>query len=210
MSRLRVRRFLPVLIAFVIAALALLAFTQPWQASSVSAGVEDAAPPQFVPAAYVATETAAAPAEAKVQTPPVVSPQGTPTTAEPIAPANSLVHPARAGEAVTAIARMYLPQTPYMSTHELEAAIRRANPEIKGQFLKAGTQVIVPDIEPQPVVATLNREVVSILRTPETRETFLKQGVEAAPSTPEELGDWVKSELVRWTPIIQNAGIKAD
>src|SRR5438874_955563 len=152
MSRLRVRRFLPVLIAFVIAALALLAFTQPWQASAVSTGMEDAAPPQFVPAAYVATETAAAPAEAKVQTPPVVSSQGTPTTAEPIAPANSLVHPARAGEAVTAIARMYLPQTPYMSTHELEAAIRRANPQIKGQFLKAGTQVIVPDIEPQPVV----------------------------------------------------------
>ena len=42
------------------------------------------------------------------------------------------------------------------------------------------------------------------------RRTFLKQGVEAAPSTPEELRDWVKSELVRWTPIIRNAGIKAD
>src|SRR5205085_11157283 len=60
------------------------------------------------------------------------------------------------GEAVTAIARMYLPQTPYMSTRELEAAIRRANPQIRGQFLKAGTQVIVPDIEPQPVVEHSN------------------------------------------------------
>src|SRR5258706_7860553 len=129
MSRLRVRGFLPVLIALVVAALALLAFTWPnsgvAEASAVSAGVEDAAP-QFVPAAYVATETAARTVETKVQTPSAVAPQGTPTTAEPMAPANSLVHPARAGGAVTAIARMYLPQTPYMSTHELEAAIRRA------------------------------------------------------------------------------------
>jgi len=40
--------------------------------------------------------------------------------------------------------------------------------------------------------------------------TFLKQGVAAAPGSPEELGDWVKSELARWTPVIQAAGIKAD
>ena len=45
---------------------------------------------------------------------------------------------------------------------------------------------------------------------PETQETFLKQGVAAAPGTPEELGDWVKTELARWTPVIQAAGIKAD
>src|SRR5207253_1799672 len=49
-----------------------------------------------------------------------------------------------------------------------------------------------------------------IPRAPETQETLLKQGVAAAPGSPEELGDWVKSELARWTPIIQAAGIKAD
>jgi tripartite-type tricarboxylate transporter receptor subunit TctC len=59
-------------------------------------------------------------------------------------------------------------------------------------------------------VTKLNREIGDILRRPDTQETFLKQGVAAAPSTPEELGDWVKSELARWTPVIQAAGIKAD
>jgi len=63
---------------------------------------------------------------------------------------------------------------------------------------------------PKPIVAKLNREIGDILRSPETQETFLKQGVQAAPSTPEELADWVKSELARWTPIIQATGIKAD
>ena len=59
-------------------------------------------------------------------------------------------------------------------------------------------------------MAKLNREIGEILRTPQTQETFLKQGVAAAPSTPEELRDWVKAELARWTPLIQAAGIKAD
>ena len=63
---------------------------------------------------------------------------------------------------------------------------------------------------PQSVVMKLNREVSDILRQPETREAILKQGIEVAPSTPEELAAWVKSEIALWTPIIQRAGIKAD
>jgi len=63
---------------------------------------------------------------------------------------------------------------------------------------------------PRPIVMKLNREIGGILRNPETREAILKQGIETTPSTPEELGEWVKNELARWTPIIQAAGIKAD
>ena len=81
---------------------------------------------------------------------------------------------------------------------------------IPGMQAKLWFGLFAPAKTPPGVVATLNREIVAILRAPETKETFLKQGVEATPSTPEELRDWVKSELVRWTPIIRNAGIKAD
>ena len=63
---------------------------------------------------------------------------------------------------------------------------------------------------PRPIVMKLNREIGAILRNPETREAILKQGIETTPSTPEELGAWVKNELARWTPIIQATGIKAD
>jgi tripartite-type tricarboxylate transporter receptor subunit TctC len=63
---------------------------------------------------------------------------------------------------------------------------------------------------PRPIVVKLNREIGDILRSPETRAAILKQGIETTPSTPEELGEWVKSELARWTPIIQAAGIRAD
>jgi len=81
---------------------------------------------------------------------------------------------------------------------------------IPGMDVKLWFGLFAPAKTPKPVVAKLNREIGDILRAPETQETFLKQGVAATPGTPEELGEWVKSELVKWTPIIQAAGIKAD
>jgi tripartite-type tricarboxylate transporter receptor subunit TctC len=70
--------------------------------------------------------------------------------------------------------------------------------------------LFAPAKTPRAIVMKLNREIGDILRAPETQDTFLKQGVAAAPGSPEELGDWVRSELARWTPIIQATGIKAD
>ena len=81
---------------------------------------------------------------------------------------------------------------------------------IPGMDVKLWFGLFAPAKTPKTVVAKLNREIGDILRSPETQETFLKQGVAATPGTPEELGEWVKSELARWTPIIQAAGIKAD
>jgi tripartite-type tricarboxylate transporter receptor subunit TctC len=81
---------------------------------------------------------------------------------------------------------------------------------IPGMDAKLWFGLFAPANTPGPVVAKLNREVGAILSAPETQETFLKQGVASTPSTPEELGDWVRAELARWTPIIQAAGIKAD
>ncbi|HZT63502.1 MAG TPA: tripartite tricarboxylate transporter substrate-binding protein [Burkholderiales bacterium] len=81
---------------------------------------------------------------------------------------------------------------------------------IPGMDAKLWFGLFAPAKTPKSIVAKLNREIGDILRAPETQETFLKQGVAAAPGTPEELGDWVKTELARWTPVIQAAGIKAD
>src|SRR5580765_157571 len=81
---------------------------------------------------------------------------------------------------------------------------------IPGMDVRLWFGLFAPAKTPKSIVAKLNREIGDILRAPETQETFLKQGVAAAPGTPEELGDWVKTELARWTPVIQAAGIKAD
>jgi tripartite-type tricarboxylate transporter receptor subunit TctC len=63
---------------------------------------------------------------------------------------------------------------------------------------------------PRAVVMKLNREITDVMNRPDVKALLLTQGAESAPSTPEELGDFVKSELARWVPIIKAAGIKAD
>jgi tripartite-type tricarboxylate transporter receptor subunit TctC len=81
---------------------------------------------------------------------------------------------------------------------------------IPGMEAKLWFGLFAPANTPKAIVSKLNGEIGEILRAPQTQETFLKQGVAAASSTPEELRDWVKAELARWTPLIQAADIKAD
>ena len=70
--------------------------------------------------------------------------------------------------------------------------------------------LFAPANTPRPIVMKLNQTVGDILRQPEVKEAILRQGAEVAPSTPEELAAFVKSELARWTPVIRTAGIRAD
>lgn len=81
---------------------------------------------------------------------------------------------------------------------------------IPGMEAKLWFGLFAPAKTPRAVVMKLNRDIGEILRRPETREQLLAQGAEPTASTPEELRDWVKSELEKWTPVIQKAGIKAD
>ena len=39
---------------------------------------------------------------------------------------------------------------------------------------------------------------------------LLKLGAIASPTTPEEMRAFIKAELAKWTPVIKDAGIKAD
>src|SRR6267143_634874 len=97
--------------------------------------------------------------------------------------------------------------TRFAGAPEIPSAVEAGIP---GMEVKLWFGLFAPGKTPRTIVAKLNREIGDILRAPETQETFLKQGVAAAPGSPEELGDWVRSELARWTPIIQATGIKAD
>ena len=63
---------------------------------------------------------------------------------------------------------------------------------------------------PKPIVAKLHKEITGILSSEDVKAALLQRGAVAAPTTPEELHAFVKSELAKWGPIIQAAGIKAD
>ena len=54
---------------------------------------------------------------------------------------------------------------------------------------------------------TLNRAFADALKQPELRSTLLSQGLEFAPSTaPEELAEFIKSEVPKWRPVVQKSG----
>ncbi|MDH5534794.1 MAG: tripartite tricarboxylate transporter substrate binding protein [Betaproteobacteria bacterium] len=69
--------------------------------------------------------------------------------------------------------------------------------------------LFAPAQTPKSIVAKLNQTVVEILSRPDVKEAILVRGGEVAPSTPDELAAWVKSELKKWTPIIKASGITA-
>jgi tripartite-type tricarboxylate transporter receptor subunit TctC len=67
--------------------------------------------------------------------------------------------------------------------------------------------IVVPSRTPRPVVDRLNREFVRAFNIPEVKELLLKQGLEAAPGTPEAFGAYIKSEYRKWGKLIAEAGI---
>jgi tripartite-type tricarboxylate transporter receptor subunit TctC len=71
-----------------------------------------------------------------------------------------------------------------------------------GLFAPAGT--------PPEVVARLNAEMRRILDDTEAKARIANLGFEAFGSTPDELGEFVNAQLVKWTKMIKEAGIEAE
>ena len=58
------------------------------------------------------------------------------------------------------------------------------------------------------VINKLNAETVALLNQRDIRARFLAQGAEFNPSTPGELGDRVRAEIVKWAAVVKAAGIE--
>lgn len=68
--------------------------------------------------------------------------------------------------------------------------------------------LFAPAKTPKPIVTKLNQEIVRALELKESKDLLLKQGAEAAPTSPEEFGAYVKSEIVKWTRVVKESGAK--
>lgn len=69
-----------------------------------------------------------------------------------------------------------------------------------GIFAPAGT--------PAPIINKLNAEMKRALANAEFSKRIESIGMEPAGSTPQELREWVRSELARWTKAVHDAGIQ--
>jgi tripartite-type tricarboxylate transporter receptor subunit TctC len=67
--------------------------------------------------------------------------------------------------------------------------------------------LFVPVKTPPPIVSRLHADTVAALGDPATRQKLADMGVVVVGSTPRELADAVKADVVKWGPVIRDAGI---
>ncbi len=67
-----------------------------------------------------------------------------------------------------------------------------------------------PADTPKDIVATLNRELRRAMASPDVAQALLAQGMDPTPSSPEDLGAYLKSEISKWAQVIKTRGIKAE
>lgn len=66
-------------------------------------------------------------------------------------------------------------------------------------FARAGT--------PPEIVGVLNKAFTAVLTSAETDEYFERQGMQSFATTPSELGNFVKGQVVKWADVLKIAGV---
>jgi len=86
-----------------------------------------------------------------------------------IVPPGSDLYQAQRGDSIPSVARKYLKRTKFLTSAELADAIRQANHDRQGVFLKSGEQIIIPGILESPIV----EKTVPVARDFEVRAIYL-------------------------------------
>ena len=68
--------------------------------------------------------------------------------------------------------------------------------------------VLAPAATPRPVIDALNREINRILLLPDVLALLKNQGAEPIGGSPEQFGLHIRSQLAKWAPVVQRAGIR--
>jgi tripartite-type tricarboxylate transporter receptor subunit TctC len=69
---------------------------------------------------------------------------------------------------------------------------------------------LAPAGTPRDIIARLNSEILRAASRPEIRKVLAQAALEPIGSTPEELGKFMKSELVKWAKVVKEADVQID
>ncbi|MCC7082725.1 MAG: tripartite tricarboxylate transporter substrate binding protein [Burkholderiales bacterium] len=98
--------------------------------------------------------------------------------------------------AVTSLARSpLLPEVPTASESGLP-----------GYNVTSWYGLFAPAATPAPIIDKLNVAVAALLKAPDVEQRLATMGAQAAPTTPAEFGQIVRSEVARWAPIVKASG----
>jgi tripartite-type tricarboxylate transporter receptor subunit TctC len=70
--------------------------------------------------------------------------------------------------------------------------------------------LLAPAGTPPPIIGRLNAETTKALNTAQIKTAVAAAGLEMIPGSPEQFGDYIKSEIARFSAIARAAGIKLD
>ncbi|MDB5571994.1 MAG: transporter ATP-binding protein [Hyphomicrobiales bacterium] len=67
---------------------------------------------------------------------------------------------------------------------------------------------MAPEGTPDAIVNKINKDIVSVIRTPEVTRKFLEQATTPIANTPEEAAQFISSEIKLWGDVIKRADVK--
>ena len=66
--------------------------------------------------------------------------------------------------------------------------------------------LVAPAATPKPVIAALHRALDESLKDPATRKAMNDLGIDVAAGTPDQLRDYIKSEIPKWAEVVKASG----
>ena len=70
--------------------------------------------------------------------------------------------------------------------------------------------LVAPGGTPRAIVTQLNREIVRIINLPDVRSRLLDLGADIVGDSPDQFGAFIKGELVKWSKLLKETGIRLD
>ena len=70
--------------------------------------------------------------------------------------------------------------------------------------------VLAPKNTPPAIVERLNKAINKVLAMPAVKGAFDERGVTVMPTTPQQFGDFIGSEIKRWTAVVKASGVQVD
>jgi tripartite-type tricarboxylate transporter receptor subunit TctC len=81
---------------------------------------------------------------------------------------------------------------------------------VRGYEANTWYGVLAPKATPRAVIMKLHDEIVAMLKLPEINNRLSFEGAEPVGNTPEQFGEFIKSEIAKWGKVIRAAGLKAE
>lgn len=70
--------------------------------------------------------------------------------------------------------------------------------------------LLAPAGTPRTIIDRLHRETIAVLNNPEFAKLLAEQAIDPIGNTPEELAQYIKSEIDKWAKVVKEAGVRIE